>query len=142
MAELAGANVVRIAEEVLARDLFDPLWPGLTESDWEQDAKLVARAYLWAEAERSRLREAIASALTSLATGPLRDGYAYAVLSDALGPEAMADDLCAHGCGDDATVQHADGRFLCYPCYRVETGGDNGPPADCPTCGPEEVERG
>lgn len=59
MAERMGANVVRLAEEVLARDLFDPLWPGLTESDWEQDAKLVARAYLWAEAERDRLREAL-----------------------------------------------------------------------------------
>ena len=35
-------------------------------------------------AEVRELREAIASALTSLATGPAKDGYAYAVLSDAL----------------------------------------------------------
>lgn len=34
-------------------------------------------------AENERLREGIASALTSLATGPLKEGYAYAVL-DAL----------------------------------------------------------
>lgn len=57
---------MRLAEEVLARDLFDPLWPGLTESDWEQDAKLVARAYLWAEAERDRYRTLLRRALVYL----------------------------------------------------------------------------
>lgn len=36
-------------------------------------------------AEHDRLLEAIASALTSLDTGPMRDGYAYSVLSDAVG---------------------------------------------------------
>jgi len=52
-------------------------------------------------------------------------------------PDApMTDDLCDHGCGDDATVQHADGRMLCYPCYRTETGGDNERDPGCPTCSP------
>jgi chromosome segregation ATPase len=37
-----------------------------------------------AEASRDRLAEAIASALTSLGTGTMKDGYAYAVLSEAL----------------------------------------------------------
>lgn len=50
-----------------------------------------------------------------------------------------ADDLCDHGCGDEATVQHADGRFLCYPCYRTETGGDNQRLPGCPTCSPAAV---
>jgi glutathione S-transferase len=36
------------------------------------------------QAERDRLREAIASALTSLATGPGKDGYAYQILDAAL----------------------------------------------------------
>jgi hypothetical protein len=35
-------------------------------------------------ADRVRLREAMASALTSLATGSAKDGYAYAVLDEAL----------------------------------------------------------
>lgn len=35
-----------------------------------------------AEARVAELEEAIASALTSLATGPAKDGYAYAVLSE------------------------------------------------------------
>lgn len=35
-------------------------------------------------AREQRLWEAIASALTSLATGPLKDGYAYAVLDEAI----------------------------------------------------------
>jgi hypothetical protein len=34
--------------------------------------------------ERDEAREAMASALTSLGTGPLKDGYAYAVLEEAL----------------------------------------------------------
>jgi hypothetical protein len=34
--------------------------------------------------EVERLREGIASALTSLATGPAKDGYAYAVLDEVL----------------------------------------------------------
>jgi chromosome segregation ATPase len=40
-----------------------------------------------AETERDRYREAMASALTSLGTGPTKDGYAYAVLDAALDPE-------------------------------------------------------
>jgi len=28
--------------EMLDRDLMDPWWPGLTESDWEKDAKVLA----------------------------------------------------------------------------------------------------
>lgn len=36
------------------------------------------------EADVERLREAIASALTSLATGPAKDGYAYTVLQKAI----------------------------------------------------------
>lgn len=35
-----------------------------------------------------RLREAVATALTSLSSGPLKDGYAYAVLEKAMGKEA------------------------------------------------------
>lgn len=47
------------------------------------------------------------------------------------------DDLCAHGCGLESTVQHADGRMLCLPCYLAETTDE--PMAwqvtgACPTC--------
>jgi hypothetical protein len=38
------------------------------------------------DTECERLREAIASAMTSLATGPMKDGYAYSVLEAALSP--------------------------------------------------------
>ena len=37
-----------------------------------------------AESRVSDLEEAIASAMTSLATGPAKDGYAYSVLRDAV----------------------------------------------------------
>lgn len=50
------------------------------------------------------------------------------------------DDLCDHGCGLDATVQHADGRFLCYPCYRVEVEDADiqwRVSGSCPTCSPK-----
>jgi hypothetical protein len=38
--------------------------------------------------EIERLREATASAMTSLATGPLKDGYAYHVLKEAVDGDA------------------------------------------------------
>jgi hypothetical protein len=44
----------------------------------------LARELDHARAERDRLQEAIASALTSLATGPGKDDYAYQVLDAAL----------------------------------------------------------
>lgn len=46
---------------------------------------------------------------------------------------AAEEETCAHGCGHEATVQHADGRMLCRYCYGAEVGGEG--PADCPTCG-------
>lgn len=45
---------------------------------------------------------------------------------------------CAHGCGNDATVEHADGRMLCLHCYENET-GDPDPSVACPTCGDYEA---
>lgn len=57
------------------------------------------------------------------------------------GRHTTQEDLCDHGCGLDATVQHADGRFLCYPCYRTEVEDadlqwrESGP---CPTCRPKD----
>lgn len=46
----------------------------------------------------------------------------------------LPDDLCAHGCGNEATIQHADLRFLCALCYSTElTSGVSA--SDCPTCG-------
>jgi uncharacterized protein YfaQ (DUF2300 family) len=36
------------------------------------------------QAENERLREAVAEALTSLATGPAKDGYAYSLLDAVL----------------------------------------------------------
>lgn len=47
-------------------------------------------------------------------------------------------DPCDHGCGNIATVAHADGRLLCRACYDVETTSGDGAPG-CPTCHPEEV---
>ncbi|HXH35243.1 MAG TPA: hypothetical protein VNJ54_12670 [Plantibacter sp.] len=35
-----------LARDVYERDLFDPLWPGLTESDWARDAQILAAALL------------------------------------------------------------------------------------------------
>lgn len=40
---------------------------------------------------------------------------------------------CAHGCGFNATVQHADGRMLCISCYRAEVDQERGLES-CPTC--------
>lgn len=51
------------------------------------------------------------------------------------GTQPLVYDLCAHGCGREATVQHADERFLCRPCYDAEAGAYN--PPGCPTC--EEI---
>jgi len=31
---------------------------------------------------------------------------------------------CDHGCEREATVEHANGRMLCQPCYMVETASD------------------
>ena len=50
---------------------------------------------------------------------------------------------CDHGCSREATIQHADGRMLCRPCYMVETETRDSV-ADamreqdpyCPTCSP------
>ncbi len=42
--ETALEQVDALADEVLGRDLTDPFWPGLTESDWEKDAKALALA--------------------------------------------------------------------------------------------------
>jgi len=42
---------------------------------------------------------------------------------------------CAHDCGAPATVEHADGRALCRPCYDAEVDVTHGNPG-CPTCGP------
>jgi hypothetical protein len=44
----------------------------------------LTKAWYAARKERDQLREAIASAMGSLATGPARDGYAYSVLGEAL----------------------------------------------------------
>ena len=41
--------------EIRSRDLMDPLWPGLTESDWAQDAFRLADSH---DALRARLRDA------------------------------------------------------------------------------------
>lgn len=32
---------------------------------------------------------------------------------------------CAHGCGREGLVEHADGRQLCLPCYSAEVGLDD-----------------
>jgi anti-sigma factor RsiW len=62
----------------LAEDALEAVLKALAE----RDAALACSA-MW-RAERDRLREAIASALTSLATGPGKDDYAYQVLDAAL----------------------------------------------------------
>lgn len=43
---MAAIDLIALARDVLARDLTDPLWPCLTESDWDRDAKLLAAAVL------------------------------------------------------------------------------------------------
>lgn len=58
------------------------------------------------------------------------DGYRYRLLD----VPTPVDLLCAHGCGWEASVEHADGRLLCRECYAAETGGEGS--ADCPTCAP------
>ena len=47
----------------------------------EQHLKEAVEAEDEAEATLTRYREGVASALTSLGTGPMKDGYAYAVLA-------------------------------------------------------------
>ena len=63
-----SADTIReapLAKEVIARDLSDPWWPGLTESDWAMDAKRLALQVLELlaaldalEAERDKLQQA------------------------------------------------------------------------------------
>ncbi len=84
MTDVASDPLTRIAEirqenrggDVSYRDI-----------DWLCDEVLRLHSLLLrAEEERKRLREGIAEAMTSLATGPAKDGYAYSVL-DSLTPE-------------------------------------------------------
>lgn len=51
------AKAQHIAREVLRRDLTDPLWPGLTESDWSLDAQAIARALLYVPAQLAGERD-------------------------------------------------------------------------------------
>ncbi len=44
--------------------------------------------------------------------------------------------VCDHGCGFEATVEHADGRLLCRACYAAEVGNESWAVPNCPTCGP------
>jgi hypothetical protein len=97
LAELS-ALAARAEELQRERDDYGPYFArdmarivGLPDDAW-MDAiaarirNVVAGAARAEEAERraDTLEEAIASALTSLGTGPLKDGYAYAVLDAAL----------------------------------------------------------
>ncbi len=53
----------------------------------QEDIRFLRSLLLRAEEERERLREGIAEAMTSLATGPAKDGYAYSVLDSLATPE-------------------------------------------------------
>jgi hypothetical protein len=66
-----------VSDDALLKALYE-----IGRLEAERDAALACSA-MW-RAERDRLREAIASALTSLATGPREDDYAYQVLDAAL----------------------------------------------------------
>lgn len=69
---------------------------------------------------------------------PLRRTLAEAqeMIAEARAVTASNGDACEHGCGNLSSVQHADGRALCSPCYLVETGLVDEPYPGCPTCGP------
>lgn len=118
----------------LARELEDELRE--TRADRDEGWRQHNQAEIGRLNAESRLRRAIETLEymggADLVVDDLRRG-----LLD--GPSQIRSGLCAHGCGRETLVQHADGRMLCRVCYQHEAGMD-GPVAGCPTCGPSEPD--
>lgn len=59
-------------------------WLGAKEPPGIPEVRNLCEDTRWLVHEHEQLREAVGSALTSLATGPAKDGYAYTLLSEAM----------------------------------------------------------
>jgi hypothetical protein len=83
LVELVGRLEQAEKDAESAEEEGDELARRLEQAERQLLGVQIQRNEAWRRLEQ--LEEAIASALTSLGTGPMKDGYAYAVLSEALG---------------------------------------------------------